>query len=121
MTIDQAVTATPVAIGQNIQANNNPEASSDSNAGASSQAAVARAASNRDANNEASQNTGASSIPDVTGNGEKAVIGLDDNNNAIIIFVDQNGKTIRQFPPEDFLTEMKKLNRTTETLVSKKV
>ena len=51
----------------------------------------------------------------------KAVLALDDDKNVVIRVLDEKGKTVAQYPPEDYLQMMKRMNEIVKSLFSKKV
>ncbi len=51
--------------------------------------------------------------------GTKGVITLDEDKNVVIRFFDNDGKIVRQYPPEDYLLMMKELNQVAESLFHK--
>ncbi len=51
----------------------------------------------------------------------KPVFALDDTKNVVIRFLDRDGNIVRQYPPEEYINMMKKLNEMIENLYSKKV
>lgn len=51
----------------------------------------------------------------------KAIFALDDEKNVIIKFLDDKGETVKQFPPEEYLNMVKRLNEVVESIYSRKV
>jgi uncharacterized FlaG/YvyC family protein len=120
------ITATPtiIATGQSVMAGNHTTDNNSSSAESSIKSAVK---SNLNANKK--NNVADSSLsPTLNGasigsNGEQAVLGLDSNHKSVILIVDKNGKTLRQFPPENFVDELQEIGISTQAtgvLVNKK-
>ena len=65
------------------------------------------------------KNTNTSSNPILSN--LKPIFALDDDKNVVIRFLDEKGKTVKQYPPEEYLDMMRKLNETVKSLYSKKV
>jgi uncharacterized FlaG/YvyC family protein len=87
--------------------------------GSGKAAADAVSVSKTNSNTEKHENSNVSSDSKIFE--EKAFIALDENKEVVIRFVDNNGKIVRQYPPEEYLQEMKELNRVIKSLYDKKV
>lgn len=51
----------------------------------------------------------------------KAVFALDKEKNVVIRFLDKKGEVVRQYPPEEYISMIKKLKENIENLFSKEV
>lgn len=51
----------------------------------------------------------------------KAVFALDDDKNVVIRLLDDKGEVVRQYPPKEYLTMVKKFNEIVDNLYSKRV
>ncbi|MBF0559172.1 MAG: hypothetical protein HQL08_10375 [Nitrospirae bacterium] len=107
MRIDTTLQNVPDIKGQtDQQANNRPDARDQAGNAAGGQAVK-----------HASQQAG---VAEASSNsllvGGKGVIALDDNKNVVVRFMDDKGKIVAQYPPEEYLSMMKSLNQVAESL-----
>ncbi len=111
MTIDPAITLSqPGMITQNgTQANSGRDLSNQVNSG---QVSSKQAKQQKDP-----EKTPVS--PDPSSSGLTANLAVDDNKNVVVRFYDNQGNVVAQYPPKDYIAQMKELNKVNENLFHK--
>ena len=110
MTIDPAIALSqPGMITQNgSQANTGPDLNNQVNSGP---------ASSKQAKQQDPENTTVSSGP--SSSGLTGTLAVDDNKNVVVRFYDNQGNVVAQYPPKDYIEQMKELNQVSENLFHK--